>query len=159
MLLNCESSAHYPDRMDLPVNKEIFDLKVLIAKAVAQVGIEADSRGLFLEATMPPEIDRYFKGDPRKIRQIILDLAEHGLRTMETGCQTMRFDALCLDGLQRYKILVDIANAGPGIPEEKKAALFQPVKGAGVNSSHSLFRARKLAEELDGAVSLHSFFG
>ena len=163
MILDYKGVAHLSEKMNIADNEEIFDLRALIAEASVQLGHKANALGLILDVSVAPEMPRHFKGNPLNIQEIIFHLAEHGLQSMVTGCQTMRFDAFSLDGLGRYKILIEITNAGFGIPADKQLTLFQPPQDADRHDPHCSFQkvliANKLAKKMDGIVSLHSVSG
>ena len=97
-------------------------------------------------------------GDPLRIKQVLLNLANNALKFTERGHVTLRAERLA-DGL-----LFSISDSGPGIPEASQARLFQrfeqedgPQRRAG--SGLGLAICRELVEMMGGSIELVSRLG
>ncbi len=97
-------------------------------------------------------------GDPLRIKQVLLNLANNALKFTERGQVTLRAQRLA-DGL-----LFTISDTGPGIPEASQARLFQrfeqedgPQRRAG--SGLGLAICRELVEMMGGSIELVSRLG
>ena len=105
------------DRMAL--SKEWVSLQTIISEATAAVGSFFDSKGLYLETCVAPDLPPLFC-DATRIRQVLLNLLSNAGRfTAEGG---VRVQASCGDG----EVLVSVTDTGPGIPLEDRERLFEP---------------------------------
>ena len=94
-------------------------------------------------------------GDPVRIKQVLLNLANNALKFTEHGCVTLRAQRTA-SGLQ-----FSVSDTGPGIPEASQTRLFQrfeqadgPQRRAG--SGLGLAICRELVDMMGGSIELQS---
>jgi K+-sensing histidine kinase KdpD len=99
----------------------------------------------------------HVRGDAERLRQVLANLVENAVKYSPAGAE-VRVTAYT----HRGRVLVDVADAGPGIAREHHALIFE--KFGRVNSGgHTkpgsglgLFIARSIAEAHGGSLDVHS---
>ena len=102
------------------LNRSDFDLKVLVDGLGDMFGMRCQQTGLVweLESEVPAGC---VEGDEGKLRQVLINLVGNAVKFTETGTVKLKVRAL---GDNRYAF--EVRDTGPGIPEEKQAAIFEP---------------------------------
>ncbi|WP_291239205.1 PAS domain-containing hybrid sensor histidine kinase/response regulator [Gemmobacter sp.] len=106
-------------RMDLA--EEDFDLAALIGRSIELLRPVAQGRGLWLEADLPGALPRH-RGDPGRLRQVLLNLLGNAVKFTETGGVRLRLD--WRPGEQVDRIDLHVEDTGIGIPPERQAQVF-----------------------------------
>ncbi len=110
------------DKLDLDIHP--FELKPLIEDSVSMMSWHAEKKGLTATCQVDSGADLFVRGDSYRIRQILTNLISNAVKFTEEGGISVRVTA----GQQlenRLKIRVSVTDTGIGIPQEKKARLFQ----------------------------------
>jgi signal transduction histidine kinase/CheY-like chemotaxis protein len=105
------------DRMAL--NKERTALPEIIQEAVVSVRPLFESKGLYLETQIPPDLPLLWC-DRTRIREVLLNLLSNAGRFTENG--GVRLAAR----QDNAAVIVSVADTGLGISEEDRRKLFQP---------------------------------
>ena len=102
------------------LNRSDFDLKVLVDALGDMFGMRCQQTGLVweLESEVPAGC---VEGDEGKLRQVLINLVGNAVKFTETGTVKLKVGAL---GDNRYAF--EVRDTGPGIPEDKQAAIFEP---------------------------------
>jgi len=109
------------DKMDL---EEIdLDIADLLDEVAIIVGDGARRKGIDLHAYCEPGLMTVRRGDPVRLRQIVLNLAANAVKFTERGSVTLR--ALSVPG-DTDKIALEVIDTGIGIPPAEQARLFEP---------------------------------
>lgn len=103
---------------------EVFDLHLLAAEIEAMFALEAQKKDLRIEIQGILAIPRYVMGDPLKLRIILINLVGNAVKFTEQGEIILRF-SLQERMQDRFRMLVEIEDTGPGIAEEEMIKLFQ----------------------------------
>lgn len=101
-----------------------FDLPAL-TEAVHQIlAYQANRKGLRLKVSVSESVPRYIRGDPSRLRQVLLNLAGNAIKFTEDGSVVITCD---LDAkASRDAIRIEVTDSGPGIPPQSEQLLFQP---------------------------------
>lgn len=141
------------------------DVRAVAEEAVEEYRAQAEAQRLSLTIGIqrtPPAID----SDARRIRQILGNLLSNAVKYTERGAVTVAVDVReggKAPGPGRW-IAIDVADTGPGIPEEQQSLLFQEfrrlgtavdTKGAGIGLAIS----RRIAQALGGDITATSVVG
>ena len=129
---------------------------------VSQVlGIKAQERGLALHFHTQGAIPRQIKTDPARFRQIIFNLVGNAVKFTEQGrvtvtCRFMRT-------LPEPRLVVEIADTGIGIAQDKFESIFEPFTQADSTVARrfggtglGLSISRKFARALGGDITVES---
>ena len=97
----------------------IHDLHVVFApKAVA--------KGLNLELDISPRTPTQLNGDPHRLRQILNNLVDNAIKFTSTGHVRIVCGPLEATPGHRLRMLLEVSDTGPGIPEAMQDQIFNP---------------------------------
>jgi signal transduction histidine kinase/CheY-like chemotaxis protein/HPt (histidine-containing phosphotransfer) domain-containing protein len=101
-----------------------FALGELVETTTLAIGSQSKSKTLNVYCRVDPRIDFHVKGDPVRIRQIILNLMGNALKFTEQG--TVSIAATLQTATDdRAEVLFEVSDTGIGIDEEQQKRLFQ----------------------------------
>jgi signal transduction histidine kinase len=129
--------------------REPVDCGELLAAVVAELAPVAETKGVELHAEVPSEAVRVM-ADKHEIRRAIVNLVANALdATPRNGRVTA---AVARDGAS---VLLTVADDGYGVPEERRAGLFERFGGGhpGSGSGLGLYIVQRIAEKHGGSVS------
>lgn len=146
-------SALEAGKGSVTLNEEAFDPRQLLASIVQLMSGRGGHREVKLTLICADELPQWLKGDPRRIRQIVMNLLANALRFTERGQVEVR----CHSDGQRWQI--DVADTGCGIAGEALTQIFKPfvqltTKRGGTGLGLAI--SRGLAEALQGSLSVTS---
>jgi signal transduction histidine kinase/CheY-like chemotaxis protein/HPt (histidine-containing phosphotransfer) domain-containing protein len=139
-----------------------FDPHELAASIAAITAGESARAGLPVEVAVSPAVPRRVVGDPRRVRQILLNLVGNALKFAGRG--TIEVTAWChAAGPGRTELIFTVADDGPGISPEEQAKLFLRFeRGAEAVARHvpgtglGLALCKSLAEKMGGRLWVES---
>jgi signal transduction histidine kinase/ActR/RegA family two-component response regulator len=141
-----------------------FDLAQVVETAVRLFRPKAREKRLDLDVVIAPAADRAFRGDPNRVRQILLNLVGNAIKFTETGKVTVRVgsaDGAPVDGAARVRF--DVSDTGIGIPEAVCERLFQKFSQADSSitrryggSGLGLNICKQLVELMGGTITVSS---
>ena len=102
-----------------------FDLNELVDAVLAMTAADSEKRGILVEAAISPGVPRYLRGDPRRIRQILLNFVSNGLKFSGRGQVDITVWCKPVDVPGRTEVIFAISDDGPGISAEEQKKLFQ----------------------------------
>jgi signal transduction histidine kinase/CheY-like chemotaxis protein len=143
-----------------------FNLAELIATSVQAFAHNAQQRGLALELEMPPGFDQLrVKGDPTRIRQILVNLIGNALKFTEYGSVRVE-TAWEQPDTQHILFTCAVRDSGIGISPELLESMFDAFQQADNSISRryggtglGLPIARNLAERMSGTLKAQSSEG
>jgi len=149
----------------MTVEKTDFALAEIVETTAAVIGGHTQSKTLNVVCSIDPAIDQVVKGDPVRIRQIVLNLMGNAVKFTEKGTVAIeaRADSLSDD---QITVLFEITDTGMGIAAEKQKQLFQPFSQADYSTTRKfggtglgLSISKNLIELMDGEIGLRSEVG
>lgn len=142
-----------------------FSPRQLIEEAVDLMAQRAGDKGLDLTAILDPKLPLLAKGDPGRLRQIVLNLVSNAIKFTETGDVTIRLFVES-SSPRATVIRCEVRDTGIGIPKEAQDRLFQSFSQVDNSTARryggtglGLAICRKLAEMMGGGVGLESRSG
>jgi len=139
-----------------------FDLHRLLVHAAELLRPQAAAKDLTLELTQAPGLTRYAKGDPYRLRQILLNLINNAVKFTSSGSISVRVSDVPGDG-DSFTLQCEVEDTGIGIPDELQDSLFEEFTMA--DQSHSrtyegsglgLAICRQLVSLMGGSIDFHS---
>lgn len=132
-------------------DKGLGDLNLLVQETCHRLEPLLQESGIKLALDLDPGLPQV-KFDPAHIRQVILNIAKNGIEAMPHG-GTLTITS----GQQLYRVFVQIADTGEGIPPENFSKVFQPFfstkpKGSGLGLAIS----QKIMEAHHGEIVVES---
>ena len=109
----------------LELEKEDFELQELLEDIEDILAIRANEKGIEFACHLYPEVPIFLRGDPARLRQIIINLAGNAIKFTSEGEVIIRV-SLEKDFGNEVTVRFSVNDTGIGIPGEKQEALFKP---------------------------------
>lgn len=146
----------------LEIEHTEFDLCDLVEKVADIMATRAQEKGLELTSYISSEVPCSLKGDPHRLRQILMNLAGNAVKFTEKGEVGISVElAEKTDGWLRLEF--SVRDTGPGIPEERQKSIFNAFVQADESTTRKyggtglgLAISRQLVELLGGEMRLES---
>ena len=100
-----------------------FDLMSVVEGIGDVLGQRASEKGLELTCFVDPEVPTRLRGDPGRLRQMLLNLAGNAVKFTERGDVTVRA-RLMSETSNTATVRFEVKDTGIGIPDDQKAAIF-----------------------------------
>ena len=134
-----------------------YDPRRLLTSIAGVLRPSLRGRNLQLLVDVDPHVPDALRGDPARVRQIVLNLASNAVKYTEEG--VARIDA----HVDADKLKITVSDTGRGIAEEDLARLFEPWTRthtrAWAGTGLGLSIARRLARAMGGDVTVLSTLG
>jgi two-component system, sensor histidine kinase LadS len=142
-----------------------FDLIALIDDAIGILQGQADAKSLLLRCELALDMPRFVRGDPTRLRQILLNLLGNAIKFTDRG--EVRLHATALHGVDgRSSVSFDVNDTGPGIPPETLPRLFQKFEQADHSTTRryggtglGLAICKELVQLMGGSIAAESRVG
>lgn len=102
-----------------------FDLRQTVEEAVELLLESAHAKGLKLVCELSPELYALYRGDGRRLRQVLVNLLGNAVKFTEHGQVSMRVRALDGGDEDRTIVRFEVEDTGIGIPPESQATVFE----------------------------------
>jgi two-component system sensor histidine kinase/response regulator len=142
-----------------------FDLRQVVEEACGLVALKAQENGLQFVSFIDPEIPSVLKGDPVRIRQIVLNLAGNASKFTHSGGIFVRVFIESEDP-DAVLIKVEVEDTGIGIPADRTPFLFQSFSQVDSSTTRQyggtglgLAISKELAEAMGGQIGVDSKMG
>ena len=107
-----------------------FDLHPLVEGAAEILALRAREKGIDLRARIDPAVPRYLLGDPKRLRQVLVNLLGNAIKFTHQGridvTLTQQTGGANATAAEHARLLFQVADTGSGIPKEKLEAIFEP---------------------------------
>ena len=145
-----------------------FDLYQLVDGVIRLLSPKADEKSLRLTCQIENNLPRYLKGDPVRIRQILLNLIGNAIKFTQRGTVTLTVQLTNIAdhtdlSNSDYQILFRVQDTGIGIPEGKRDQLFESFSQLEIDftwqysgTGLGLAICKQLVEAMDGQIGLES---
>jgi signal transduction histidine kinase/DNA-binding response OmpR family regulator len=101
-----------------------FGLRDSLESSIKGLGLEARSKGLALSSYVDSEVPDNLRGDPTRLRQIVVNLVGNAIKFTSNGEVTVR--VLCEEATDDTAIVeFTVHDTGIGIPLAKQAEIFE----------------------------------
>lgn len=142
-----------------------FSLADILGQVSRTLEFGARREGLELKLESPLERSQFFKGDPGRIRQVLLNLMANAIKFTGKGSVTLRVTrAETLPKATR--LLIEVIDTGIGISEENRTKLFQPFAQADASTARQfggtglgLSISQSLVQLMGGEMGVRSVAG
>ncbi|MFY0310906.1 ATP-binding protein [Leisingera sp. D0M16] len=141
-----------------------FDPRTCFEETICLLKAQADSKGLGLLLDIKDRAPAQLRGDDRRIRQILLNLAGNAIKFTEQGRVLVTLDAEPAE--QGFDLVFSVADTGIGIPRDMLSKVFERFSQADAAISRrfggtglGLAISRRLAEAMGGSITVNSELG
>lgn len=106
----------------LEIETATFDLPRLVHSVGALMGSRARAKGLLIEIMPAPDLPRWVRSDPTRLRQILFNLISNAVKFTERGA--VRVAVTAAPAASGIALRFAVADTGIGIPEAARDGLF-----------------------------------
>jgi signal transduction histidine kinase/CheY-like chemotaxis protein len=106
-----------------------FDLRKLVSDILRLLAPLTADKGLVLSSSVDPALSEKFRGDPARLRQILLNLLSNAVKFTPDGSVDVRVTMAPRSGnvdTDKTLLRFEVIDSGIGIAPETQARLFQP---------------------------------
>lgn len=141
-----------------------FDLRVAVEQVASALAPDAESRGLGFDARVEALVPSRLKGDPGRLRQVLVNLGENAIKFTEEGRVLLRVERESEDDTHvtvtfRVESTGSTVESPAGAPARSDAPAEAPamLRRAG-GSALAMAIARRLVERMGGEVGVGNQF-
>ena len=138
---------------------EDFSLRELCRQVIDMFALQAGRKGLDLILRYEAQAE-FFRGDPLRIRQVLINLLGNAVKFTERGHVTLQLEE------RPGGVHFVVEDSGIGIAEERLALIFEPFIQADASMSRRFGGtglgttiARQLVDLMNGRIDVHSVLG
>jgi signal transduction histidine kinase/DNA-binding response OmpR family regulator len=142
-----------------------FDLHIPLREAAEMLAVEAHKKGLELSCELGREVPTLLRGDPGRLRQILINLLSNAVKFTQTGEISLRVGVEA-DYQQTTTLRFRVKDTGIGFPEEQTPFLFAPFVQADGSTTRKfggtglgLTISKQLVELMGGRIGAYSAAG
>jgi signal transduction histidine kinase/HPt (histidine-containing phosphotransfer) domain-containing protein len=144
-----------------------FDLFALLKSVTSALSVHANKKRLFLDLEQAPDLPQFLKGDPVRLRQILINLISNAIKFTESGGVKVKVTCTSsFDNKQHQpeiQLFISVQDTGIGIPEDKQTTIFESFSQADVSTTRKyggtglgLSITRQLVELMGGDIHIES---
>ncbi len=142
-----------------------FDLRTAMDESLELLASKASEKNLELIGFIHPQVPNFLRGDPGRLRQVVLNLLGNAIKFTSKGSITIQ-TYLLEDRFETAKIRIEITDSGIGIPAVVVEKLFQPFSQADNSTTRQyggtglgLAICKQLVEQMSGEIGVRSVPG
>ena len=141
-----------------------FDLRVLLNEVSSLLGMRAEEKGIEFVSLVHPLVPSRLRGDPGRLRQVLLNLVGNAIKFTPQGEVTV--STAFADGVEPVRLRFEVRDSGVGITPEAQATLFTPFTQADSSINRNfggtglgLSISKRLVELMGGTIGVTSQLG
>ena len=138
-----------------------FDLRVLINEIGTLLALRAEEKNLEFICSVTPQTPSRLRGDPGRLRQVLLNLIGNAIKFTDRGEVAVSVDLE--SGGDPLRLRFEVRDSGIGIPADKQSQLFSPFIQADNSTSRrfggtglGLSISKRLVELMGGEIGVRS---
>jgi two-component system sensor histidine kinase/response regulator len=139
-----------------------FDLRTMVEGVTETLAARAEAKGLELECALPENLPAHVRGDPGRLRQVLVNLAGNAIKFTARGEVVLRIDVEA-QAEDQCRLRFSVADTGIGIPKEQQGKLFERFVQADSSTTRKyggtglgLAISRELVEKMGGTIEVES---
>jgi two-component system sensor histidine kinase/response regulator len=143
----------------LELERVEFGLREAVEETIEIFAGRAHAKGLELACAIELDVPGTVRGDPMRLRQVLINLVGNAIKFTDSGEVIVRVRAVGKDGLLRFEVI----DTGIGIPGEAQAHIFNAFSQADSFTTRKyggtglgLAICRQLAALMGGEIGVHS---
>ncbi|MEM9457221.1 MAG: response regulator [Myxococcota bacterium] len=142
-----------------------FEIGEVIGDTMETLAFRAHSKGLELACQIHPDVPDHLKGDPGRLRQIVVNLVGNAIKFTEEGEVVVRVAVVSRD---KGEVILQfsISDTGIGMTEEQQSRIFTAFEQADTSTTREyggtglgLAISKELVELMGGSISVQSVLG
>ncbi len=139
-----------------------FDIRIMVEEVSELLATRAFEKGLELACLVNHDVPSLLKGDPGRLRQVLMNLAGNAIKFTEKG-QVIIQAALEREEDRSITVRFMITDTGIGIPGDKQHRLFQSFSQVDASTTRryggtglGLVISKRIAEMMNGQIGVDS---
>ncbi len=139
-----------------------FDLQKVVDEVVEILATRASEKGLELVHFVPTNVPRHLRGDPGRLRQVLLNLTNNAIKFTDAGEVLVRVAVQWQQG-SGVTLRFEVADTGIGIPPERMDRLFQSFSQVDASTTRrfggsglGLVISKRLVEAMGGTIGVET---
>ncbi len=140
-----------------------MDLRDVLKDVSRVLAVQAHGKGLELTTDVDPRLPLMVRGDPGRLRQILLNLGGNAVKFTTTGEVSLQISVMDDEQGNGTAVRCEVRDTGAGIPADKLNTLFQPFTQVDASTTRrfggtglGLSIVRRLVELMHGQVGAES---
>ena len=153
-----EAGKLHFDRVD-------FDLPETVEITLELLAARAAEKGIELASYLPQSLPRHLRGDPGRLRQILLNLVGNAIKFTAQG-EVILAVAVEKETDHDVRLLFEITDTGPGVDATTQGTLFQPFQQADSSTTRKfggtglgLAISKQIVNLMEGQIGVRSIPG
>ena len=142
-----------------------FSLKDEMRRVMNIMQIIADKKKLPVKLQISPEVPAYVKGDPVRLKQIVINLVNNAIKFTEKGGITISVEKQSMEN-EKIQMLFKVMDTGIGISPEGQKKLFQSFSQVDKSTTRKyggtglgLMISKNLTQMMEGEIGVESVEG
>lgn len=147
-------------KMDLEILD--FDIRIMVDEVSDLLATKAFEKGLELVCLVDHDVPSLLKGDPGRLRQVLMNLAGNAIKFTEKG-QVVVQATLDTEEDSSVTVRFIVSDTGIGIPENKQHRLFQSFSQVDASTTRryggtglGLVISKRIVEMMKGEIGVNS---
>ena len=150
---------------ELRVEQVDFELRATVAAVVDLLGPRAEQKGIELELDYPWDLPQAVRGDPLRLRQVLLNLVSNAIKFTDSGSVRLGVGRAVGAGVRGQKVALTftVADTGIGMGPETLAQIFSPFMQADSSTTRrfggtglGLAISQRIVEQMGGLIEVES---
>ena len=137
-----------------------FSLRAVCEQTLNSLRLAAQRKGLVLQLDYPEEEPRFFKGDPLRVQQVLVNMIGNAIKFTEKGAVTLRMR------MEKERIHMAVIDTGIGIAPDRLDRIFDAFAQADASTTRRFGGtglgttiSRQLVERMGGRITVESELG
>ncbi len=137
------------------------DLRTVVGQVISLLAETADTKGIALYSYIADEVPKWIKGDPTRLRQVLTNLVNNGIKFADDGEVEVRISRCGTD-----KFRFTVSDTGIGIEEDYQRTIFDSFTQADESTTRiyggtglGLSLSKLLVELMHGEIGVQSVPG
>ncbi|MCD4829117.1 MAG: response regulator [Candidatus Cloacimonetes bacterium] len=149
----------------LKLEKIDFDLIETIGSVTSLLALKAQSKGIELLTFVRPSVPTFFRGDPNRLRQILINLGNNAIKFTKTGQVVIHCE---VENTSKGKCMLHftVSDTGVGIKPDKLDTIFESYEQEDVSTARNyggtglgLSICKHLVDLMHGRIWVESEYG
>ncbi|HEX7478582.1 MAG TPA: ATP-binding protein [Polyangiales bacterium] len=146
----------------LAIEEVRFDVHKLVAEVLEMLAVKADQKDIALTSHVAPDIATHYRGDPTRIKQVLVNLIGNAIKFTHKGSVELRVSATPA-GAGHGVVAFAVVDSGIGIAPEHQARVFEAFTQADTSTTRryggtglGLAISSQLVRLMGGDIALRS---
>ena len=142
-----------------------MDVRSGVEEVARLLAIQTHAKGLELEVSCDPELPQVLRGDPNRLRQILLNLGGNAVKFTSRGSVGISIGVVEASA-EQVLVRFEVRDSGIGIPKDRLESLFKPFTQVDASTTRrfggtglGLSIVRRLVDLMDGTCGVQSELG